>query len=66
MKLRCTGNYRNDPKGLVYRKGQTFDATAEDAAFLLADSPGSFKEVKQKRVSKPPVDKMVKRPGKEK
>lgn len=68
MKLKCIGNYRNDARGLIYKKGEVFDADEPLAAFLLSDAPGCFEEVKPqtKRVSKPPVDKAVKSAPKEK
>lgn len=68
MKLKCTGNYRNDARELIYREGEVFDADDVLAAILLSDAPECFKEVKPqtKRVSKPPVDKAVKSAPKEK
>lgn len=68
IKLKCILPYRNDPRGWLYKPGTVFDATEADAKFLLADAPGCFEVVKPKakRVGRPPKDKMVAEPTKEK
>lgn len=68
MRLRCVAAYRNDPRNVIYRAGDEFDATDEHAAFLLADAPGCFEHVKPKakRVRKPPQDKAMREPPEEK
>lgn len=72
MKLRCTGNYINGPRNLVYRKGEVFDASPDLRAFLLADAPGCFEELEEpsetaeKGLDAPPMDKAIKSPPKKK
>ncbi len=70
-KLKCISNYVNQPAGLVYVAGQTFEVDDAMALFLRTDSPGSFKpytEPKAKRKAKPKAaaDKSVKEPDDEK
>jgi hypothetical protein len=60
MRLKCLSNYSNEARGHIYTVGQEFDVSDADAAFLLADSPGSFAEVKM--VERPPANKMVSEP----
>ena len=62
IKLRCLGNYRNDPRNLVYVKGDVFEVDEKQAAFLAVDAPGCFEpfvEVKQARIVE---DKTIKHP----
>jgi len=40
MKLRLLREYRSSKRG--YKAGQVIEVTAADAAFLRADSPGTF------------------------
>ena len=65
-RLRAVGRYRNDARGLVFAKDDTFEADAELARFLLADAPGCFEEVAAKAVTAPPADKAVRAPDKAK
>lgn len=64
-KLTVLGNYRNDARGLVYTKGETFEADDDLIKFLMADSPGCF-AVAAKAVEAPPADKMLRTPDKAK
>lgn len=59
QKLKCVGRYRNDPRNVVYQVGEVFEASDEDAAYLLADAPGCFEVVVEKAVRKPARDKAV-------
>lgn len=64
MKLKCVSNYADARVSFV--EGQVFEVTVEVAAILMANSPGSFEEVverKTKALEGPPVDKAVKAPG---
>ena len=72
-KLKCVARYRNDARGLIYSKGNVFEVEDSLASFLLADAPGSFEEVvekkaptRRKRVGRPPKDKAVSEPEVEK
>ena len=67
-RLRCVGRYVNGARGLVYVVGDVFDATPEQAAFLLADAPGCFEPVQpeSKAINAPPADKAIKAPDKAK
>lgn len=56
IRLKCTGNYRNDPKNLAWTKGQEFEVDERLYAYLMTDAPGCF----VKAVDAPPADKMVK------
>lgn len=71
MKLKCLSNYKLDSQGLRYVAGDVFDADEDLVTFLMADAPGCFVEHKEpkprrKRVKRPPEDKMVTSPAKEK
>ena len=68
MRLRCVGRYVNGARGLVYVVGDVFDATPEQAAFLLADAPDCFEpaEPESKAINAPPADKAIKSPDKTK
>lgn len=48
MKLDVLSDYRNEPRNLAYRKGQVIEVDVQVAAFLMADSPGTFAEHKEK------------------
>ena len=60
MKLDVLSDYRNDARGLVYRKGEIIEVDVATAAFLLVDSPGSFAE----HVEKPAPNKRAEPKGK--
>jgi len=72
MKLKCTGKYVNDARGLRFRKGQVFEVDEAQATFLMADAPGCFEEVKAakrsrgKAVGKAPANKAVVEPEEDK
>ena len=67
-RLRCVGRYVNGARGIVHVVGDVFDATPEQAAFLLADAPGCFEPVQpeSKAINAPPADKATKSPDKTK
>ena len=72
-KLKCVARYRNDARGLIYLVGSEFEIEDALASFLLADAPGCFEEVvekkapaRRKRVGRPPKDKAVSEPEVEK
>ena len=44
MKLKVKANYAN--QSVVYAKGSVIDVTEDEAAWLMADSPGTFAEAK--------------------
>ena len=44
MKLKVKANYAN--QSVVYTKGSVIDVTEDEAAWLMADSPGTFVEDK--------------------
>lgn len=48
MKLDVLSDYRNEARGVIYRKGETIEVDVATAAYLMADSPGSFAEHKEK------------------
>jgi hypothetical protein len=65
MKLICTHRYRN--RGVDYAPGAILDLAADEAAALLADSPGSFEPyAPPKAMDAPPIDKMVRNPRRKK
>jgi hypothetical protein len=60
-RLLCVGRYVNEPHGLAYDVGVTFEADEATAAFLLADAPGCFTAAPAvKAVEAPPRDKAIK------
>lgn len=61
-RLRCVGRYVNDPRGIAYNVGETFDADPVLLAFLMADAPGCFEPAAtaSKAVAAPPADKAIK------
>lgn len=68
-KLIALSNYTNGPRGLQFRKGDTFEANGELYAFLMADAPGVFGEPEAapeqpqgKTLDKPPANKAVRSP----
>ena len=67
-RLRCVGRYVNDPRGIAYNVGETFDADPALLAFLMADAPGCFEPAQAagKALTEPPANKMVKSPDKTK
>ena len=62
MKLWARMNYRCRER--VFRAGETFDVSDEDARWLLSDAPEAFEIVEEetKAPEAPPVDKMVRKP----
>lgn len=52
MKLSVMSDYRNDARGLAFRKGDVVEVEAAIAAYLFADSPESFKEYEEPRANK--------------
>jgi hypothetical protein len=61
-KIVAKTRYRNDPHGLNFNAGDTFEADETLATFLFGDSPESFELWKPEPVvDKPPVDKAIKR-----
>ena len=64
--LRAVGRYRNDVRGLVFVKGDTFEADHDLLRFLMSDAPECFEEVTAKAVSAPPADKAMRAPDKAK
>ena len=61
MRLLALGRYVNEPRGLAFDKGVTFEADEALAAFLLADAPGTFEPAPEaKQVAAPPRDKAIK------
>jgi len=62
-KIYCVSDYRNEPRGLVYKKG---DAIEDDIliAFLMTDSPDSFSNknpnAKKRSSAKKPPNKAAK------
>jgi hypothetical protein len=67
-RLRCVGRYVNDPRGIAYNVGETFDADEAMTAYLLADAPGCFEPAAtaSKAMAAPPADKAIKTPDKTK
>lgn len=61
MKLDVLSDYRNDARGLAYKKGETIEVDVPLAAYLMADSPGTFEEHKDKPA---PANKRVETKGK--
>lgn len=60
-RLLCVGRYVNEPRGLAFDVGVTFEADAATAAFLFADAPGCFTVAPAgKAVDAPPRDKAIK------
>lgn len=67
MKFLCVGRYVNEPRGLAFDVGVTFEADEVTAAFLLADAPGCFAPAPiAKQVTAPTADKAIKAPDKAK
>ena len=68
MRLRCVGRYVNDPRGIAYSVGETFDVDPALLAFLMADAPGCFEpaQPESKAINAPPADKAIKSPDKTK
>ena len=48
MQLDVLSDYRNDARGVAYKAGQVIEVDVATAAFLMADSPESFAEHKEK------------------
>lgn len=66
MKLRCTSNYRNEPRGLAFEAGQVFDAEPQLRLFLMADAPGCFEPAPEEPEPEPPVARAVRKPARHK
>jgi len=70
IKLKCLNGYSN--KQFSFEAGQVFEVDEVTARWLQADSPGAFvpvvgpAEPEVKAPEAPPVDKMVKAPGRKK
>jgi hypothetical protein len=70
MKLKCLSRYSNAKD--FYEAGQEFEVDEKQAAFLMADSPGSFSQVvrsngapsEPKALKTPPANKMITEPEK--
>ena len=61
MRLLCIGRYINEPRGLAFDAGVTFESDEALAAFLLADAPGCFAPAPAvKAVAAPTADKAIK------
>ena len=61
MRLLCIGRYVNEPGGLAFDVGVTFEPDESLAAFLLADAPGCFAPAPAvKAVDAPARDKAIK------
>ena len=59
-RLLCIGRYINEPRGLAFDAGVTFEPDEALAAFLLADAPGCFAPAPAvKAVDAPPRDKAI-------
>lgn len=64
-RLKCLARYKSR-KG-EFQPGQEIEVTEAEAAFYLADAPGSFEIVETgKGIAAPAVDKMIKAPEKAK
>lgn len=50
MKLRVVSDYAN--REVVYTAGRVIDVTETEAAWLMADSPGTFEEEPEKTPAK--------------
>jgi hypothetical protein len=59
MKLRVNRRYSNGRES--YDEGQVIEADSEHAAWLIADSPGTFEGCDESAIEGPPADKMVRR-----
>lgn len=60
-RLLCIGRYVNEPRGLAFDVGVTFEPDEALAAFLLADAPGCFAPAPAvKAVDAPERDKAIK------
>jgi len=60
-RLLCIGRYVNEPRGLAFDVGVTFEPDEALAAFLLADAPGCFAPAPAvKAVAEPARDKAIK------
>jgi hypothetical protein len=60
-RLLCIGRYVNEPRGLAFDVGVTFEPDEALAAFLLADAPGCFAPAPAaKAVDAPARDKAIK------
>jgi hypothetical protein len=67
MRLICVGRYVNEPRGLAFDVGVTFEPDEALAAFLLADAPGCFAPAPAvKAVAAPTADKAIKTPERSK
>ena len=61
IRLLCIGRYVNEPRGLAFDAGVTFEPDEALAAFLLADAPGCFTAAPAaKAVAAPTADKAIK------
>ena len=61
IRLLCIGRYVNEPRGLAFDVGVTFEPDETLAAFLLADAPGCFAPAPAvKAVDAPARDKAIK------
>ena len=65
-RLKCLHEYRNGPRDLHYLPGTEFEAPEDLAEFLLQDAPVCFEEVTAKAVKRPPRNKAMKAPPKDK
>lgn len=54
MRILCVSRYVNQARGLVYAEGDEFNADEEEVAYLMNDSPGSFKAL-----DSPPANKAI-------
>ena len=60
-RLLCIGRYVNEPRGLAFDVGVTFEPDEPTLAFLLADAPGCFTAAPAaKVVAAPTADKAIK------
>ena len=62
IRLLCVCRYVNEPRGLAFDAGVTFEADDATAAYLMADAPGCFAPA-AKAVIEPPRDKAIKTPA---
>ena len=60
MQLDVLSDYRNDARGVAYRKGEIIEVDVQEAIYLMKDSPGSFAE----HVEKPAPNKRAEPKGK--
>ena len=60
-RLLCIGRYVNEPRGLAFDVGVTFEPDEPTLAFLLVDAPGCFAPAPAvKAVDAPARDKAIK------